>query len=81
MLNETWNMSFCSGATKGYEEELLGYTARSRQQSLDRKVADVKKENKKSMVDRDNEQADVTNKEMSKKRSEIRKPPTAPRKK
>ena len=64
------------GAAKGYEEELLGYTARSRQQSLDRR-AGAEREQEKRVHER--KMTQKTEGEEG-KRSEVKKPPTAPRK-
>ena len=70
---------FHAGASKGYEEELLGYTARSRQQSLDRRstcsanTAERKQAGKPSMETPELKKTAST--------EERKKPPTAPRRK
>ena len=64
-----------SGAAKGYEEELLGYHARSRQQSLDRRAGGGAEQEKKIPEKKES----VAGNRGS--RSEVKKPPTAPRRK
>jgi len=60
------------GASKGYEEELLGYTARSRQQSLDRRQG-AEKEKKLPERKAQEQKVEVDDK--------IKKPPAPPRRK
>ena len=63
-----------SGAAKGYEEELLGYHARSRQQSLDRRAGGGAEQEKIP-----EKKESVAGNRGS--RSDVKKPPTAPRRK
>ena len=65
-----------AGASKGYEEELLGYSARSRQQSLDRRsasTAERKAPSKPSQEAPEQKKTEAT--------EERGRPPTAPRRK
>ena len=65
-----------AGASKGYEEELLGYSARSRQQSLDRRsttTAERKQPSKPSQEASEQKKNEST--------EERKRPPTAPRRK
>ena len=65
-----------SGASKGYEEELLGYTARSRQQSLDRRSASTAE--RKQSTKPSQEAPEVKKNDSTEER---KRPPTAPRRK
>ena len=67
-----------SGAAKGYEDVLQGYTARSRQQSLDRRSgADRDPDVKSSVLKKEKEPSQ----KVSSSASENSKPPAVPKRK